>query len=319
MRGNRVLDISRAYGRQVNDKDSKRRNDTAGLIESLQALSASLLEIIKAGQETMAELAKLEEAAGTGSLEDCIFSLGDSPLVAPIPMPPLLLHFESHEGHVKSLHSKLHGDGEGIPDIWYQFPHYYYGNSHGLSGHNADIMFPDGEAEMDFELEFAAVIGQDISDVSAKEAEDAIVGYTIINDWAARSLERKCVSLGLGPTMAKNFATSMGPYLVTKDEVPDPYNLKMTVKINEEVVSTAMTHEARYSFGEMISFASEGNSLPAGTIICSGACANGCGAEIGRYLKSGDVVDLEIQDIGTLRNRVSDKRRAPVYARRSTK
>ncbi|MCC6546567.1 fumarylacetoacetate hydrolase family protein [Candidatus Sumerlaeota bacterium] len=317
LRGNRVLDVSRAYGHDKNDRNSKRRNDTQGLIESLQALSSSILEIIKAGPETIAELVHLEKMAVAGDLEDCIFSLGDSPLVAPIPTPPLLLHFEAHEAHAKSIHAAMHGDAIPFPEVWHQFPLYYVGNPTGLLGMNKEVLFPEGEDQMDFELELAAVLGRDVSGVGAKEAEGAIIGYTIVNDWSARCLQRKSASLGLGPVVAKGFATSMGPCLVTKDELEDPFNLRMTVRINDEVVSSGTTHGARYSFGEMIAYASESGTLPAGTVICSGAFQNGSGAEIGRYLRQGDVVDLEIEGIGTLRNQVGHMRRPAVYTLRT--
>lgn len=316
LRGNRVLDISRAYSKLVNDPKNVRRDDTGGLIEALQGLSASILEILKGGQQTIAQCLRLETMAMDGNLEDCLFSLGETPLVAPIPSPPLILHFESHEGHLKALNSKIHG-GEGkLPAVWYEFPNYYYGNPFSVYGPNAAISFPEGEAEMDFELELAAVLGQDVTDVNPKDAEQAILGYTIVNDWAARGIQRRVSELGLGPSLAKNFATSMGPHLVTRDELGDPYSLKMAIKLNGKVVSQGKADEARYSFGEMISCASEGSTLPAGTLICSGAFANGSGAEVGQYLKAGDTVEMEIQGLGTLRNTVSEKRRPRVYPRR---
>ncbi|CAN5406450.1 fumarylacetoacetate hydrolase family protein [soil metagenome] len=309
--GNRVLDLGRAYSRLIGGRVPA--DNTAGIIDSLRGMSSSLVEILQAGDDSLTNCYELEKAAEAGNMEEFLFPIGDTPLVAPIPVPPLLLHFEAHEAHARATHALLGVAKDLFPKSWFTHPIHYLGNPHTIIGPGAVVTFPDGEKEMDFEFEFAAVLSEDVRDASVEDAEEAILGYTVVNDWTARGLQRDLMKAGFGASKSKTFATSVGPYIVTKDEIASPYDLEMIGKINGEEVCKGNTGDGRFTFGEMISYASEGTVLPAGTIICAGAIAKGSGLELGKYLKAGDTVELEIDGIGVLRNKVYEKQHPRVY------
>lgn len=309
VRGNRVLDISRAYAKLTSDKRNIRA-DTGGIIEALQGLSASTLEIIKAGGDVLQHCMKLETMALEGNMEDCLFAIGEARLVSPIPVPPVILHFASSEAHEKALW------GGKLPETWYQHPHFHYDNPYSLYGTGARISFPEGEEAPDFEMEFAVVLGEETSNAGLKAAEAAIFGYTIVNHWTARSMERRSRGVGLGPGKAKSFATSCGPWIVTKDEISDAFELRMTARVNGETLGTVKSGDLRYTIAEMISWASEGSILPAGTIICTGGMVSGAARPEPRHLEAEDEVELDVQGIGTLKNTVAKLAIPRVYAMR---
>jgi len=233
-------------------------------------------------------------------------------VTAPLKNPPTLRDFYAFETHVKTANQNR---GRDVPEEWYEFPVFYFTNPHTIQGPGEDVAMPSFTQALDYELEVAAIIGQPGRDIAADQALEHIFGFTIMNDWSARDVQRKEMKVGLGPAKGKDFATSLGPYIVTPDELgkrvtarPGVYNAAMVARVNGEERSRGNWSDIYYSFGELVARASEGVELLAGDVIGSGTVGTGCLLEItkgeGPWLKSGDVVELEIEGIGTLHNRV---------------
>jgi fumarylacetoacetate (FAA) hydrolase len=184
-------------------------------------------------------------------------------------------------------------------------------------GSDEPVCAPDDSQELDFELELAAVIGRTGRDIPARSAADYIAGYMVMNDWSARDLQREEMKMNLGPAKGKDFATSLGPWLVTPDELDDRrlesgrderYDLAMTGRINGDQLTSANFKDIHFSFPQMIERASRHVVLRPGDILGSGTCGTGCILELGtqrhRWLRPGDVVEMEIERLGVLRNTV---------------
>lgn len=223
-------------------------------------------------------------------------------LCSPVLRPGALLDFYTFEQHVRTCRAKR---GLEVVPEWYRYPVYYNGNPRSIVGYDEEIHFPAGEDRKDYELELAIVIGKKGRDISVEQASEHIAGYTILNDWSARSIQMEVMKVGLGPAKGKDFASSLGPCLVTPDELEDPRNLTMLARVNGEEWSRGNSGSSHYSFEQMIAFASEGVTLYPGDVIGSGTVGTGCGLELDRFLKSGDIVELEVEGIGILRNRVA--------------
>jgi fumarylacetoacetate (FAA) hydrolase len=230
---------------------------------------------------------------------------------APIPNPPTLRDFYAFEDHVKTARARR---GLPMPQEWYEFPAFYYSNPHVIYGPEADIPYPSYTKTLDYELEIACVIGRGGIDIPEAEAESHIAGYTIMNDWSARDVQVGEMKIGLGPAKAKDFATSLGPWLVTPDELqdlktgPGKFNLKMTAKVNNEQLSTGNMDKMHWTFPQMIARASQSVQLQSGEVFGSGTVGTGSllelGPEVHPWLKPGEVVELEIERLGVLRNKV---------------
>jgi len=186
------------------------------------------------------------------------------------------------------------------------WPIYYKGNPASVIGPGADVLWPAYTERLDFELEFGVFIGRQDHDISETEASSYIAGYTIFNDFSARDIQLRDMQGRLGLVKGKDFDTSnaMGPWLVTPDEIPNPYNLTMLARINGEEWSRACTGELQFSFARMISYISQSETLYPGDFIGVGTAPGGCGLEIDRWLQPGDVVELEVEGLGMLPNRV---------------
>jgi 2-keto-4-pentenoate hydratase/2-oxohepta-3-ene-1,7-dioic acid hydratase in catechol pathway len=225
----------------------------------------------------------------------------DVALGPPVLRPQALLDFYAFEQHVKTCRAKR---GLDVPPEWYAQPVYYNSNPSALYGHGQRVLFPPQEDWLDYELELACVIARPGRNVREQEAEGIIAGYTILNDWSARSLQRQVMAVGLGPAPGKDHASSLGPVLVTPDEVPDVRELGMRAYVNGELWSEGRSGVAHYTFGQMIAFASRSRTLFPGDVIGSGTVGTGCGLEQDRFLQPGDRVRLEIDGIGALENEV---------------
>ncbi|MFI9508384.1 fumarylacetoacetate hydrolase family protein [Nocardia sp. NPDC052566] len=182
---------------------------------------------------------------------------------------------------------------------------YYTVDPLSMCGPEDIITAPEGAAELDYELELAAVVGRGGRDVPIEQAADHIFGYTIFNDWSARDLQLKLMQTGVGAGESKDFATSIGPCLVTADEIADPYDLTMRARVNGEQLSLGTTASMTHGFEQAITQFSRVGGIVAGEIIASGTVASGTGFDVGRRLSAGDLVELEVEGIGTLRNRVA--------------
>lgn len=193
-----------------------------------------------------------------------------------------------------------------VADSFYDFPLYYISNSLSVVGPEVDVTWPAYSRFIDYELEWAAVIGKRCEGVSKAEAGACIFGYTIYNDWSARDEQMKVMGgpFHVGPGPSKDFANSLGPCIVTADEIPDPYALPMRASINGERVSEGSTATMHYRFEDLIAYLTRGHALYPGEMICSGTVGGGSALEVGRTLKHGDEIALEVESIGILRNRV---------------
>jgi fumarylacetoacetate (FAA) hydrolase len=213
-------------------------------------------------------------------------------LRAPIPQPPSVRDFYAFEQHVMTARASR---GLEVPPEWYGRPVFYFSNPAAITGPEDEIAFPAGSSEWDYELEVAAVIG----------SQGVIAGYTILNDWSARDLQRAEMTVGLGPAKGKDFATSLGPVLVTADELGD-LRLEMTARVNGEERSRGNLDDIHWPFEELAAHAAENTRLMPGDVLGSGTVGTGCILEHGdgRWLRSGDEVELEVERIGVLRNRV---------------
>jgi 2-keto-4-pentenoate hydratase/2-oxohepta-3-ene-1,7-dioic acid hydratase in catechol pathway len=225
-------------------------------------------------------------------------------LLAPL-RPRSLRDFLGFEGHLKGAYAGL---GRDIPAEWYEVPAYYKGMPDTVIGPEAEIPWPAYVEELDHELELAAVIGRQVRDVAPADAAGAIFGYTIWNDLSARDVQRVEVPVGLGPGKAKDWdgANVLGPCLVTADEF-DAGAAQMSVRVNGETWGECSTAEMHHSFAAMIAYASQAQTLYAGEVIGSGTATGGSGLELGRRLRAGDVVELEITGIGILRNTIGQR------------
>ncbi|MBY0120541.1 fumarylacetoacetate hydrolase family protein [Bacillus sp. S/N-304-OC-R1] len=244
------------------------------------------------------------------SKEDAVYPLEKVKLKAPLPNPRSFRDFYAFEEHVKT--ARENRGLEMVPE-WYDIPVFYFSNHLSIKGPNENIKRPTQCEWLDYELEIACVIGKEGTDIRAEQAEDYIFGYCILNDWSARDIQRKEMKVGLGPAKGKDFATSIGPYIVTKDElvefqVENGYDLTMKAKVNSVLLSEGNMSDLYYSFAEMIERASEGVTLYPGDLIGSGTVGSGCilelGTDVHRWLEPGDEVELEITALGTLKNSV---------------
>jgi 2-keto-4-pentenoate hydratase/2-oxohepta-3-ene-1,7-dioic acid hydratase in catechol pathway len=239
-----------------------------------------------------------------------VYPLNEINLIAPLPNPKSFRDFYAFEQHVKS--SRENRGLKMIPE-WYQIPVFYFSNHLAIKGPEDKISKPIECNWLDYELEVACIIGKQGRNITAEEAEDYIFGYCILNDWSARDLQRQEMKVGLGPAKGKDFATSIGPWILTKDEI-DPlrsgkgYDINMKARINGVFLSEGNMKDIHYSFGEMIERASAGVTLYPGEIIGSGTVGTGCilelGTEVHRWLQPGDEVELEIDKLGVLRNTI---------------
>jgi 2-keto-4-pentenoate hydratase/2-oxohepta-3-ene-1,7-dioic acid hydratase in catechol pathway len=239
------------------------------------------------------------------------------PLAAVRLLPPLeaptVRDFVAFEEHVDGLSSGH------IPPEWYQAPTFYFTNPYALIGAHDDVPVPPGCQQLDYELEVAVVVGRKGASLSPEQAREHIFGYTILNDWSARDLQRREMGVHLGPAKGKDFATTLGPWLVTADELA-PYQdaegflaLDLRASVNGAQTGQDLLSNMGWPFEELIAYASRGAQVRAGDVLGSGTCGNGgCLAELwGRSgttepppLRPGDVVELTVEGIGTVRNRV---------------
>lgn len=240
--------------------------------------------------------------------------LPEAHLLAPV-LPPSFRDFYAFEEHVKNARRRRGLDM--IPE-WYDAPAFYFSNTASIVGPDTPIKKPAETDELDFELEIAVVVGKDGADIPVDQADSYIAGFTILNDWSARDIQRREMKVGLGPAKGKDFATSIGPYLVTPDELdehvlPDHsrgkrYDLTMTASVNGREYARGNARDTHWTFAELIAHASRNTRLVAGDLIGSGTVGGGCIVEYpeGTYpwLQPGDEVTLSIDRLGELTNRV---------------
>ncbi len=269
----------------------------------------SLSQLLERGADVFSE-------AGEKALRQPadVFDVETVQLHAPIPRPPSLRDFYAFEQHVRTARERR---GLEMDPDWYELPVFYFSNPAAIIGPYDDVAVPPGTSELDFELEVAAVIGRAGSDLDPDEAEEHIAGFCVMNDWSARDIQRREMKLSMGPVKGKDSATTLGPVLVTPDELEDTrkdraYDLTMTATVNGKEYSRASLAEIYWSFGEMIAYASRGTTVMPGDLIGSGTCGTGCILELSMvhgpdaypWLKAGDEVVLEVERLGRVANKV---------------
>jgi 2-keto-4-pentenoate hydratase/2-oxohepta-3-ene-1,7-dioic acid hydratase in catechol pathway len=243
-----------------------------------------------------------------------VLPYSEAQLSAPVPVPPSIRDFMSFEEHVVT---SMEATGFPVDPTWYEFPVFYFTNPAAVKGPRDPVAISPGSCEFDFELEIAAVVDRDCSDVSAQEAEDYIAGYTILCDWSARDLQSREMRQSLGPAKGKDSATSVGPFMVTPDELADRrdgkgFDLEMSAFVNDKAYSRGNWKTIYWSFGQMLSYASRGTRLKRGDLIGSGTVGTGCILELSRvhgiekypWLQPGDRVRLEIERLGAIETHV---------------
>jgi fumarylacetoacetate (FAA) hydrolase len=262
-------------------------------------------------------LAEIVEGYGAASDDDeAILSAGDLVFGPPILSPPSLRDFYAFEQHVKTMWERRGGT---VPEAWYRLPIFYFGNVSEIRGPGDPVWRPAASEELDFELEVAALIDTSAHDLDAASGEQAIGGYMIFNDWSARDLQREETTVRLGPAKGKDFASSIGPWLVTPDELADArkgsgYELSMSASVNGTELSRGTWADVQFSFGDMVARASADVRLRPGDLLGSGTVGTGCLLEIkdqrlGRWLEPGDEVTLRVDRLGALSNPVIERPR----------
>lgn len=285
----------------------------------------SMLALIEAGEVAWAHARRLTASPPEGAILDS----AECRLLPPLPMPTQIRDFLCFEGHLIAafqgaarLAARLSGASEAqmedvvrrgewaVPDIWYDQPVYYLAGRTEIAAHGDDIGIPDYCGYFDFELEFAAIIAKAGRNLSRENARDHIFGYTIYNDWSARDEQVKAMRGMLGPGKGKDFGQgiTLGPCIVTADEIGDAYALDMKAFVNGEQWAAGNSRDMHYKFEDCIANVTRSQTLFPGEIIGSGTVPGGCGLEHGRFLKDGDIVELDVAGIGRLRNKVVAER-----------
>ena len=232
-------------------------------------------------------------SGGGRAREHAEYRLDEVRLLTPVADPPAIRHFSAFEQHVRAVSAQR---GPAMAAEWYEQPVFHFSNPATLFGPGDDVPYPAGTEELDYGLEVAAVIG----------ADGEIGGFTVMNDWSARDLERVELSVGLGPAKGKDFGTSLGPVVVTPEELGD-LRLEMVARVNGEERSRGNLGHLYHSWERLVAHAARNTRLRPGDILASGTVGTGCILEHGdaRWLARGDVVELEVEGIGVLRNRIA--------------
>ena len=240
---------------------------------------------------------------------------GEAHLLAPVPVPPSVRDFYAFETHVRTYRE---ANGKEMDPDWYELPVFYFQNPAAIRSSRDDVPMPPGSVKYDFELEFAAVIGRAGANLTPDEAEAHIAGYLLFCDWSARDLQAREVLHTLGPVKAKDTATSLGPWMITPDELAPrrsgkSFDLQMSASVNGRPYSKGNADDLYWSFGQMISYASRGTRVQTGDVIASGTVGTGCILELSTvhsedeypWLKPGDEVRLEADLLGAITARIT--------------
>lgn len=281
---------------------------------------SSMQHFIEAGQLALDRAYALLEPSSASIPSDQVDFL------APLPLPPQIRDCLGFEEHLKNsfesamklsamaaddpvvAERELRASGRfTVPEVWYQQPLYYKANRFSVAESGKDVVWPAYSEVMDFELEMACIVGKKGKDISKVNAEDHIFGYTIYNDFSARDAQILESPGMLGPAKSKDFDDSiiLGPVIVTKDELDDPYSLRMQARVNGETWCDSNSSTIHWKFSDMIAHISKSETLHPGEVIGSGTVGFGCGLEHLRFLNDGDIVELEVEKIGVISNKVT--------------
>lgn len=302
VRGAEIVDINAATAWRLADEGEPRPQIVADVLAP-----GNMLEFVQGWTTSLANasktLARELPAAGLRGAR-LRYRADEVRLLAPLPNPTSLRDFYAFEQHVKTGFAKR---GEPVPQEWYEMPVSYRGSHQNIYGPDAVVPWPRFTEKFDYELELALVMGVAGRDVAATDALRHVAGITVMNDFSARDVQRREMKVRLGPAKGKDFATALGPVMVTLDEIADVYNLRMTARVNGELWSEGSTRDLYWKFEQMIAFCTEGSRIEPGDVIGSGTVGTGCGLELDRWVRPGDVMELEIEGVGVLRNVVGER------------
>jgi len=307
----KLVTFATADGRECLGSVDVHRSVVINLTDSDPASAfRDMLSLIDGGPEALAKARTLENQA---KVTHDLFKVK---LLAPLPRPRRLRDCLAFEMHVRqSLANRyLYGKGTArldpatvqLPKAWFEKPVYYKGNPFSVVGTDSDVVWPAYSCIIDYELEVAVVTGRKGKDIPKGKGLDYAFGYMIFNDFSARDAQYVEMQTGLGPAKGKDFDTgnAMGPWLVTADEAGDPQAFEMIARINNVEWSRGSSSEMLHSFDAIICHAADGETFYAGEIIGSGTLGGGCGNELGRFMKHGDTIELEVSRLGVLRNKI---------------
>lgn len=290
---------------------------------------SDMLAFLRGGEMAVKKAQAAVMYASGRHVSDAVVPVNKVALLSPVPVPESIrdcMTFEQHiinsirvvglkkfafiDEWIEKIFGRKRSLAYRMNKAWYQRPIYYKGNRHSVVGSGADVQIPAYTGKFDYELEFGIFIGKQGVNISREKAHEFIGGYVIYNDFSARDIQLEEQGGRLGPSKGKDFDTgnAMGPCLVTPDEIPDPYNLTMIARVNGEEWSRGTSAEMHWKFQDLIAYISQSETLYPGDFIgsgtCSGSLGRGCGLEMNRFLKPGDTVELEVEGLGVLRNRV---------------
>jgi 2-keto-4-pentenoate hydratase/2-oxohepta-3-ene-1,7-dioic acid hydratase in catechol pathway len=277
---------------------------------------ASLAQFLRLHQDAaipmLQDSLELYEKLANAGVTAVAFHLDDAKDVsfgAPLDEIGMYRDFYAHEKHVKKGFAKRN---EEVPAAWYEIPAYYKGGNTGFIGQDEIIPWPYYSQQLDYELELGVVIGRDGKNVRAKDIKKHIFGFTILNDISARDIQRKEMSIRLGPAKGKDWCSIMGPVIVTFDEFNyEEPNLLMTASVNGEEWSRGYSGDSHYSWGQMIEHMGMEEWIRATDFIGSGTVGTGCGLELDKWIQPGDLLELSIERIGKLKNIVGTPNSKP--------
>jgi 2-keto-4-pentenoate hydratase/2-oxohepta-3-ene-1,7-dioic acid hydratase in catechol pathway len=301
----RVVDMGAAF-RQLHGVEAPELGDILALIEAGDSGLDKAMETVKSAPE------------------ETVFARSSVTLKAPIQPPPQMRDCSCFELHLRQCYAaarEMRAKAKGVQvvadtgpsdaeqrilDLFAKQPIYYKANRFSVIGSGETVIWPSYSRMMDFELEFGVYIKKAARDVPVDRARDYIFGYTIYNDFSARDAQAVEMIGQLGPAKGKDFDTgnAMGPCIVTADEMPNPYDLTMIARVNGEEWGRGNSSTMHWKFEDLIAFISRSETLYPGEFLGSGTIGNGCGLEAQRFLKPGDEVELDVEGLGILRNRI---------------
>ena len=291
----RVVDLSAAESVRLQRQGATR---TAARRLSRAVFPESMAEGIALGSQFVAAAAEADSSAG----DDASLSLDAVRWMAAVD-PPVIRDSLTFPLHMKQFHEAI-GVGEPNPQF-FETPGFFKGSTGTVYGHDEEIPFPSFAQEIDYELELGYVVGKQGTNLTVEQAESHLFGLTIFNDFSARDIQAREMGMGMGPQKCKDFAYGIGPWITTIDELPALDNLKGKASVNGEVWATSTSEGPIYSGAELIAYVSIADQVQPGDVIGSGTLGNGSALELGRHLNPGDVVELELEGVGVLRNRFS--------------
>lgn len=307
---NRIIDLAEGYTQKLIVENGctievAERLASALIPEDMVDFIAGGMLSLNAAREVINFVSTIKKGEQVSGNYRFVYEEPHITLLAPLPKPVSIRDYCCFEEHILNCLRQM-GMEQVIPPVFYQMPLYYKGNIFSVTGPESDVVWPHHSEILDYELELVAIIGKKGKNISKNEAGNYIFGYTIMNDFSARDMQKKEMIGGLGPAKSKDFdtGTALGPCIVTTDEIADANNLQMVARINGEVWSEGNSSNMYWSFAEIIEQLSNSETLYPGEVLGSGTVGTGCGLELGKYLQPGDVVELEIEGIGVLRNRI---------------